>query len=128
MFSGEGAAVLLRGLQPIENLEEMDSLRTKGKATSFMKNDGQGLCNGPSKLCQALNIKKDAINGVDLCSASDIWVEKGDKIDPKSIVKCKRINIDYAGDWKDKPLRFYILGNKFNSVKDKEEEKKMSDT
>ena len=103
----------------------MDKYRSKGKA-SLMKNEGRGLCNGPSKLCQALNIKKDAINGVDLCSTPDIWVEKGEEIDPSKIVKCKRINIDYAGDWKDKPLRFYILGNKFNSVKDKEAESNMA--
>ena len=91
-----------------------------------MKNDGRGLCNGPSKLCQALNIKKDAVNGVDLCTEPDIWVEKGEKVDPKKVVKCKRINIDYAGEWKNKPLRFYILDNKFNSVKDKKAEEEMT--
>lgn len=93
-----------------------------GKTEALLKNDGQGLSNGPSKLCQALGIKKDTVNGVDLCSDPDTWVEKGETVDDKNIVKCKRINIDYAGEWKDKPLRFYILGNKFNSVNDKKAE------
>lgn len=120
-FTGDGAAVLLRALEPVENLDEMAKLRN-GKTEALLKNDGQGLSNGPSKLCQALGIKKDTVNLVDLCSDPDTWVEKGETVDDKNIVKCKRINIDYAGEWKDKPLRFYILGNKFNSVKDKKAE------
>ena len=117
--------MLLRALEPVENLNEMALLRN-GKKDVLMKNDGRALCNGPSKFCQALGIKKDTVNGVDMCSSADIWVEKGDTIEEKNIVKCKRINIDYAGEWKDKPLRFYILGNKFISVKDKQAEESMT--
>ncbi|XP_053382263.1 DNA-3-methyladenine glycosylase-like [Mercenaria mercenaria] len=126
-LSGDGAAVLLRALQPVENLEIMDKLRTKGKeGNSLLKKEGVGLCNGPSKLCQALGIKKDTVNKVDLCHSNDIWLEKGETIDDSRIVKCKRININYAEEWKDKPLRFYIKGNIFNSVKDKKAESAMS--
>ena len=124
-LTGDGAAVLLRALEPVENLDEMAALRN-GKKDVLLKNDGRGLGNGPSKLCQALGIKKDAVNGVDLCSAENIWVEKGEEIEENNIVKCKRINIDYASEWKDKPLRFYKLGNKFNSVKDKQAEESMT--
>lgn len=125
--NGDGAAVLLRALQPIENLELMDKLRTKGKkAGSLLKKDGVGLCNGPSKLCQALGIKKDLVNKVDMCTSDLIWLEKGETVNDDEIVKCKRININYAEEWVDKPLRFYIMGNVFNSVKDKEAEKAIS--
>ncbi|XP_052261709.1 uncharacterized protein LOC127865786 isoform X2 [Dreissena polymorpha] len=119
-----GAAVLIRALQPLENLENMDKLRTKGKeGASLMKKGGQGLCNGPSKLCQALGITKDAVNKVKLQESDSVWLEKGEDIDDKDIVCCKRINIDYAGDWVEKPLRFYVRGNGFVSIKDKDAEK-----
>ncbi|KAK3579486.1 hypothetical protein CHS0354_028303 [Potamilus streckersoni] len=120
---GEGAAVLLRALEPVEGLETMDSLRACGRITSVLKKNGKGLCNGPSKLCQALGIKKDTINKVDLTVSKDIWLEEGEAIEDNSILKCKRININYAEEWVDKPLRFYIQENPFVSVKDKDGEK-----
>ncbi|KAL3876851.1 hypothetical protein ACJMK2_034636 [Sinanodonta woodiana] len=119
---GEGAAVLLRALEPVEGLETMDSLRACGRITSVLKKNGKGLCNGPSKLCQALGIKKDTINKVDLTVSKDIWLEEGEAVEDKSILKCKRININYAEEWVDKPLRFYIQENPFVSVKDKDAE------
>lgn len=123
-LSGEGCAVLIRALEPLENLEHMEKLRAKGKkAGSLMKHNGRDLCNGPSKLCQALAITKDPFNQVDLCKSDLIWLEKGDFVEDKNIVKCKRINIGYASDWVDKPLRFYIIANPFVSVKDKDAEK-----
>lgn len=126
IFSGDGAAVLIRSLEPVDNLELMDKLRTKGKAgASLLKKNGVGLCNGPSKLCQSLSINKNDVNKTDLCSSDDIWLEKGDLVSNDSIVKCKRININYAEDWVDKPLRFYILGSAFVSVRDKLVEKDM---
>lgn len=101
----------------------MDKLRTKGKeGSSFLKKDGKGLCNGPSKLCQALAIKKDTVDQVDLCISDKIWLEKGEHVDDCDIVSCKRININYAEEWVDKPLRFYIRGSDFNSVRDKNAE------
>lgn len=121
---GDGCAVLIRALQPVENLEVMDKLRSKGKeGKSLLKKDGKELCNGPSKLCQALAIKKDTVNKEDLCTSDEIWLEKGEIIDDSKIVKCKRININYAEEWIDKPLRFYILENLFSSVRDKNAEK-----
>lgn len=122
---GDGAAVLLRALQPTENLETMSKLRTKAKDTSLMKKEGKDLCNGPSKLCQALCIKKETINKADLCSSADIWLESGDPVDPSSVVECKRINIDYAEDWVDKPLRYYVTGNTFVSVRNKQAEEEL---
>ena len=62
---------------------------------------------------------QDKVNMVHLCKSDNIWLEKGEDIDAKNVVRCRRINIDYAGEWVDKPLRFYVLGNKFISVKDK---------
>ena len=91
-----------------------------------MKHNGKNLCNGPSKLCQALAITKNTVNKLDLCKSDMIWLEKGDAVKDKSMVKCKRINIGYADDWIEKPLRFYIQGNPFISVKDKAAEQELT--
>lgn len=107
----------------------MEKLRKKGKSSgnSLLKKNGKELCNGPSKLCQALAIKKDSVNKVDLCLSDRIWVEKGEIVENNKVVVCKRININYAEEWIDKPLRFYIYGNEFNSIKDKNAEKDFMD-
>ena len=81
------------------------------------------LCNGPSKLCLSLDITKDQINKEDMTKSSKIWLESGQDIKAEDIVHCKRINIGYAEEWIDKPLRYYIRGNKFVSKLDKEAEK-----
>lgn len=123
---GDGAAVLLRALEPKENLELMNTFRAKDSSdTSFLKKDGRALCNGPSKLCQALNIKKETVNKINLCTSNSVWLENGESIDDNDVVSCKRINIDYAEDWIDKPLRFYIHENAFVSIKDKLAMKKL---
>ncbi len=42
----------------------------------------------------------------------ELWLEEGtQRIAEKDIQATPRINIDYAGEWKDKPLRFYIKNN-----------------
>ena len=82
------------------------------------------LCNGPSKLCDALDIQKDGINKSDMIMSSALWLEKGEAVDSKEIVASARIGVNYAGDWATKPLRFYIRGNKSVSVRDKAAEQK----
>uniref|UniRef100_A0A8D0HSS6 DNA-3-methyladenine glycosylase n=1 Tax=Sphenodon punctatus TaxID=8508 RepID=A0A8D0HSS6_SPHPU len=55
---GEGAAVLLRSLEPLQGLDTMRQLRsTQRKGTAKPLKDWE-LCNGPSKLCHALDINK----------------------------------------------------------------------
>ena len=104
----------------------MDKNRTGEKQKSLLKNDGKDLCNGPSKLCRALAITKETTDQVDMCTSDKIWLEKGETVKEKDIVKSKRINISYGEEWVDKLLRFYLYGNKFISVKDKEAEKLMT--
>ena len=80
------------------------------------------LCNGPSKLCDALQIKKNTINMVDLTTSDDIWLTDSNHIHSISVIACPRINIGYAGDWVEKPLRFYVKGNPCVSVRNKKAE------
>ncbi|BFZ02987.1 hypothetical protein BsWGS_06026 [Bradybaena similaris] len=113
---GDGCAVLLRALEPLENIELMRTIRG---SKSAKKQKDKEMTNGPSKLCQALQISKQVFNQIDLTSSDLMWLEKGDDVDSDAIISCPRINIGYADDWKEKPLRFYVLGNYCVSVKDK---------
>ncbi|CAG5118854.1 unnamed protein product, partial [Candidula unifasciata] len=117
---GEGCAVLLRALEPVQNIGIM---RTTRSSNSTKKQKDKEMTNGPSKLCQALQISKSMFNQIDLSSSDLMWLEKGDDVDNDSIISCPRINIGYAEEWKEKPLRFYLIGNECVSVKDKAAEK-----
>ncbi|XP_053550486.1 DNA-3-methyladenine glycosylase [Bombina bombina] len=115
---GDGAAVLLRSLEPLEGLDVMRKfreLRRKEKAKALKDTE---LCNGPSKLCLALDMDK-SFDKRDLSNDEITWLEPGSKILDKDIVFCPRIGISYAGEWTKKPLRFYVKGNKYVSVRDK---------
>ena len=107
----DGAAVLIRAVEPCEGLEQMRQAR---KAS---KND-RGLCNGPGKLCQALGIDKTC-NKLDMVSCDCLWVEpRSHDLSEDDIVRTSRVGVDHAGpEWASNPLRFYIHGNKYVSKK-----------
>lgn len=92
---GNAAAVLLRALEPVANLD--------------------GRTQGPGLLCKAMRIDKSR-DGHDLLS-DDLFIAKPALADNFTIIERPRIGIDYAGEWVDKPLRFYIAGNAWISRK-----------
>lgn len=92
---GHASAVLLRALEPIENIRK----NTKG----------------PGLLCNAVGIDK-RFNGHDLESDDFYVAEDGDR-SSFAIVERPRIGVDYAGVWARKPLRYYMEGNAFISKK-----------
>ena len=49
------------------------------------------------------------LNGADL-TGSTLWIEDR-KLEVGRIASSPRVGVDYAGEYKDKPWRFYILGN-----------------
>jgi len=65
--------------------------------------------NGPGKLCRFFKIDK-TFNEEDLIKSKRLWVEEGIKIKPGQIKRSKRIGVDYAGEYKDKPWRFFLKG------------------
>ena len=122
--AGEGAAVLLRALEPREGKEKMRERRGVKMADHGAKLQETDLCSGPSKLTQALAIKRDRCNKQDLRVCDFMWLEEGDgTVDSDDIVACHRIGIDSHGEWAKKPWRYYILGNPHVSQIDKAAEK-----
>lgn len=67
---------------------------------------------------QALSIAKSNGDQVDLATCSYLWLEDGDNVPNDDIVSCSRIGIgNYANEWTDKPLRFYVRGCSSVSVR-----------
>jgi DNA-3-methyladenine glycosylase len=119
---GEGEAVLVRAVQPLEGIDFMQQLRAKARKTNNESNicktfKLKELSNGPSKLCMAFDININNINKVDIFNSDHIWLESGINVCPNDIVITKRVGISRAGEWNDKPLRFYIKDCEFVSQK-----------
>ncbi|MFP4698176.1 MAG: DNA-3-methyladenine glycosylase [Eubacteriales bacterium] len=103
---GEPSAILIRGAEPVDNIEEMSLYRygkTYKELNSYQKNN---FMNGPGKLCKALNITKK-LNGADLLG-EELYVCTDETSQKHKIKEGKRINIDYAEEAKDFLWRFYI--------------------
>ena len=99
--AGYPAAVLIRAVEPLENVDLMRQLRNNPERDI-------DIASGPGKLCKAMSIDK-TLNGEDLLGAT-IWIEDR-KLDPGPIRTSPRVGVDYAGEYKDKPWRFYVDGN-----------------
>ncbi len=104
---GYPAAVLIRAGEPVEGEELMKELRKKARSR-------EELTSGPGKLCMALAIDR-ALNGADLCKKGPLYVEDAAPAN-HGIVSSRRIGVDYAGEYRDKPWRFYIKDNPFISI------------
>ncbi|XP_069875841.1 DNA-3-methyladenine glycosylase-like [Dipodomys merriami] len=117
---GDGSCVLLRALEPLEGLESMRQLRgTRRKGAAGRPIKDRELCNGPSKLCQALAIDK-SFDQRDLAQDGALWLEHGSpQPSGPAVVAAARVGIGQAGEWTKKPLRFYIRGCPWVSVVDK---------
>jgi DNA-3-methyladenine glycosylase len=79
-------AVLLRGLEPIENLSDKTW--------------------GPGLLCRAMNIDR-SLNGTDLLG-STLWIERPPELKRRvRVTRAPRIGVAYAGEWAQRLWRFY---------------------
>lgn len=117
---GDGACVLLRALEPLGGLETMRQLRNalrKGTVGRALKD--RELCSGPSKLCQALAIDK-SFDQRDLAADTAVWMEhSAPGTREPAVVAAARVGIGQAGEWAQKPLRFYVRGSPWVSVVDR---------
>lgn len=100
-------AILIRAVEPLENIEMMRERR--GQMPD------KNLTSGPGKLCIALGIDK-TLNNADLLG-DRVWLESGREIPDAQIASGKRIGIDYAEEYAEKPWRFWLKDNVFVSRK-----------
>lgn len=99
---GEGSAVLIRAVEPLEG-EDVLASRRHGKT-------GLDMTNGPAKLCQALDITKN-LNGHNLMRPP-LRLIMHPEVPHNQIMTTPRIGISQA---KDVPWRFFIKGNSYVS-------------
>ena len=109
--TGVPHVILLRGLEPIENIDTMLARRNMKKLQSR-------LTAGPGVLSKAMGINT-ALNGTNLIAPnSPIWLEdRGLIIADEDIIAAPRIGVDYAEECALWPWRFYIKDNKWVSKK-----------
>jgi DNA-3-methyladenine glycosylase len=100
---GEGSAVLLRALEPLEGLERM-ALR-RGTA------DPRRLCAGPARLAEAFGITRE-LNGADLVRGDEILLFAGEPTAPARVERTPRVGVRLAID---RRWRFLVRGDPFVS-------------
>jgi DNA-3-methyladenine glycosylase len=108
-----GGGVLIRALEPLEGLDQMQVHR---KTTRLLD-----LTRGPGRLALALQIDR-RLDGVDLCAAGPLWLGRLDLSKDPAVAPItknndrlgisKRIGITHAAH---RLLRFYERGNPFVS-------------
>jgi DNA-3-methyladenine glycosylase len=105
--SGVADAVLIRAIEPLAGITEMNIRR--GKLSNAFH-----LTSGPGKLTKALGIDR-TLNGKSLME-NEVWLENlGIRIPPARIVTTARIGIDYAGADAKLPWRFAIADSRWVS-------------
>ncbi len=109
-------ATLIRAGEPLENIGEMQINRNMvGKNTPAQI---ANLTNGPGKLGMALGMTLEHSTH-DFCADDyeEAVIEEDLEytLKDEDIGSSARINIDYAQEYKDKPWRFFIKGNKYVS-------------
>jgi len=106
--AGFPAAVLVRALEPLEGVDLMRARRA-GRPD-------HELTTGPGKLCAALGIDR-RLNGVDLTSSEELFLEDDVPVDPNRIAASPRIGLnDKVGSAAVVPWRVYLAGNRFVSA------------
>lgn len=104
---GKPGCVLIRALEPLEDIAYMRQLRNRGEIPDIE------LTNGPGKLCQALQIDM-TLYGIDFTHPdSPLRICYNQTDTPFESAVSRRIGITKASDW---DLRFYIKGNPFVSL------------
>ncbi len=103
--ANEGTAVLLRALEPTEGMAAMYARRASARRDT-------DLCSGPARLTQALAIDR-SWDGADLRTSPGLLIERvRRRCMPASRIEAgPRVGVGYAGEWADRPLRFWIRGN-----------------
>ena len=114
---GVPEAVLIRALEPVEGIDELRRARAANRRSPAGLKDTL-LCSGPARLCQAMAIDR-AIDGEDLTRSARLFLERpvgvggteGWRRPGERVRRGPRIGIGSAGNWVDRPLRWFLSGN-----------------
>ena len=102
-------AVLIRALEPVENVELM--MKRRG----FTKNKPQ-LTAGPGVLTKALGLSTRHTGLSLIKNDSPVWIEDwGEDVEEKEIIASPRVGVAYAEECAMWPWRFRIKGSKWTS-------------
>ena len=104
---GVAAAVLIRGVEPLEGVKKM--ARRRGVSASEFR-----LTAGPGALTQALGIRMDWCGSDLVCGPISIE-DDGVKVPTAMIETGRRVGVNYAGPAARFPWRFWIRGNRWVS-------------
>ena len=110
---GEPAAVLIRAGEPLAGTDTIRRLRFGDKPLTAYRQ--KNFLNGPGKLCKGLSLAREQ-NGLDLVTGEELFVcdspEDLGLPSPKphkERIRCgPRIGVDYAGEVRDYPWRFWL--------------------
>ncbi len=102
---GDGTAVLLRALEPVEGRDAMYARRPAARRD-------HDLCSGPGKLTQALALDRTA-DRLNLRTSRELFVERVRWGPPprRLVARTPRIGVDYSGPWAKRLLRFILREN-----------------
>jgi DNA-3-methyladenine glycosylase len=100
---GLAGCVLLRALEPVAGVDQMVTNRGLPSGAS-----NRQLTSGPSRLCQALGLRRIAHNGLDVTSSDSRLQVRDDGSRVAEVLVTARIGIKHAVDL---PLRFALPGH-----------------
>ena len=111
---GVGGGILIRALEPLEGIAEMERMRGTDRLYDLTR--------GPGRLAQAMHIDR-SVNGIDLCAPGPVWLGEitsprdpsAEKLELDRRVRMgvsRRIGITKAAH---RLLRFYERGSRFVS-------------
>ena len=100
---GQAGCILLRALEPVAGLEQMACNRGLGPGGAVRE-----LTSGPSRLCQAMGLTRQAHNGMDLLDPESPFQVRDDGVRVEEVLVTRRIGIRHAVEL---PLRFALPGH-----------------
>lgn len=111
------AAILIRSVAIIQKKDMQSLFRCIDASKQVLqcintliqnKNRKKGVISGPGRVCKYFKIDK-RFNEKSASQKAGLYIEdRRIKINPRKILRGKRIEVGYAGKWKDKLWRFYI--------------------
>ncbi|MGJ8684650.1 MAG: DNA-3-methyladenine glycosylase [Nonlabens sp.] len=106
--NGNADAILVRAVEPIDGIKVMLDRRNKSQLDKT-------LTSGPGNFSKAFGLHKSHY-GAHL-TGDEVWIEEDGlaRLRESDIITTTRIGIDYAGEDKDLPWRFYLSTSQFVS-------------